>query len=68
MRSSSSAGSIGLVVVLFAITVLTFLIFFATPGGRPDALARRAQPDARDRRGGHATSSAWTARSPSSTR
>ena len=41
-----------MVLVLFAITVLVFLIFFATPGRRPGPRARRAQPDAGDPRGG----------------
>jgi peptide/nickel transport system permease protein len=35
---------IGLVVVLFAITVLVFLIFFATPGIDPSALLAGRNP------------------------
>ena len=57
---------IGLVVVLFAITVLTFLIFFATPGVDPTRSLAGRNPTP-ETVAAVSTSSASTARSPSST-
>ncbi len=46
MRASSSAGCIGALLVMFALSVLVFLIFFATPGVDPAAriAGRNADP------------------------
>ena len=59
---------LGALLVMFAITVLTFLIFFATPSNDPAAriAGRNADPRRRSSRCG--TTSASTGRCPCSTR
>ena len=51
------------VLVVLVVTLLTFLIFFVMPPGDPAIAVRRQAADARDRRGGQASSSASTSRS-----
>ena len=57
-----------MLLVMFAISVLVFLIFFATPGVDPAARIAGRNADAGDARGGQAPSSGSTGRCRSSTR
>ena len=59
---------IGLVVVLFAITVVVFLIFFATPGVDPSARLAGRNPSPRDGRRGQAPVRSRPAAARSATR
>ena len=56
------------VLVMFALSVLVFLIFFATPGVDPAARIAGPQRRSADARSRCATTSASTARCPCSTR